>query len=101
MSTRLVGVSQIARAFLEIGALSYGGPAIMGIIQTELQDRRNWLSKKEFVEGLALFNMLPGPGATSLESDLRRLRVALDMGHPMVAEMEFRGWTPASSCVIR
>jgi hypothetical protein len=46
--------------------MSYGGPAIMGIMQVALQARRNWFSKKEFVEGLALMNILPGPGATRL-----------------------------------
>jgi chromate transporter len=46
--------------------MSYGGPAIMGIMQAELQEKRAWLSKPRFVEGLALVNMLPGPGATQL-----------------------------------
>ena len=38
----------------------------MGIMQTEIQEKREWISKPEFVEGLALVNMLPGPGATQL-----------------------------------
>jgi len=46
--------------------MSYGGPAIMGIMQTEVQERRQWMSKQRFVEGLALVNMLPGPGAAQL-----------------------------------
>jgi chromate transporter len=53
-------------AFLKLGAMSYGGPAIMGIMQSEVQEKRTWLSKERFVEGLALVNMLPGPGATQL-----------------------------------
>lgn len=57
---------EIAGAFLKIGAMSYGGPAIMGIMQAEIQERRQWLTKERFVEGLALLNMLPGPGATQL-----------------------------------
>jgi chromate transporter len=66
MSEQPVGLAEIGRVFLKIGAMSYGGPAIMGIMQAELQERRRWLSKQEFVEGLALVNMLPGPGATQL-----------------------------------
>jgi chromate transporter len=66
MSDRTVGLAEIARVFLKIGAMSYGGPAIMGIMQTEIQEKREWISKQEFVEGLALVNMLPGPGATQL-----------------------------------
>jgi chromate transporter len=66
MTERTIGLAEIARAFLKIGAMSYGGPAIMGTMQTEIQERRQWLSKPEFVDGLALVNMLPGPGATQL-----------------------------------
>ncbi len=58
--------SELVTAFLKIGAMSYGGPAIMGIMQAELQEKRNWLTKERFLEGLALVNMLPGPGATQL-----------------------------------
>ena len=57
---------EVLGAFLKLGAMSYGGPAIMGIMQAELQEKRAWLSKPRFVEGLALVNMLPGPGATQL-----------------------------------
>jgi chromate transporter len=66
MTKSTVGLGEIARVFLKIGAMSYGGPAIMGIMQTEIQEKRGWIDKKEFVDGLALVNMLPGPGATQL-----------------------------------
>jgi chromate transporter len=46
--------------------MSYGEPAIMGIMQAQIQEKRLWISKQDFVEGLALVNMLPGPGATQL-----------------------------------
>ena len=63
---------EIARSFLAIGAMSYGGPAIMGIMQAEIQEKRQWVSKERFVEGLALVNALPGPAAAQL---------ALFLGH--------------------
>jgi len=53
-------------AFLKLGATAYGGPAIMGIMQAELQEKRQWVSKERFVEGLSLVNALPGAGATQL-----------------------------------
>jgi chromate transporter len=56
----------IASSFLRLGATSYGGPAIMGIMQTELQQKRRWVSKERFVEGLSVVNMLPGATATQL-----------------------------------
>jgi len=39
----------IAASFFKLGATSYGGPAIMGITQTELQQRRQWVSKERFL----------------------------------------------------
>ena len=57
---------ELAAVFLKIGAMSYGGPAIMGMMQAEIQEKRGWLSKERFLEGLALVNMLPGAAATQL-----------------------------------
>jgi chromate transporter len=57
---------EIASSFLKLGATAYGGPAIMGLMQAELQDKRQWVSRERFVEGLSLVNMLPGAGATQL-----------------------------------
>ncbi len=56
----------IASRFLQLGATSFGGPAIMGIMQAELQDKRQWVSRERFLEGLSLVNMLPGATATQL-----------------------------------
>jgi len=56
----------IAAQLLKIGATAYGGPAIMGVMQAELQEKRGWVSKERFVEGLSLVNMLPGATAAQL-----------------------------------
>src|SRR5215467_10356496 len=66
MDERQASLSEVARTFLKIGAVSYGGPAIVGIMQTELQEKRQWLTQQRFVDGLSLVNMLPGPLATQL-----------------------------------
>jgi chromate transporter len=60
------GLGHIAATLLQLGATSYGGPAIMGIMQAELQERRRWVSKERFLEGLAVANMVPGATATQL-----------------------------------
>ncbi len=57
---------EIATGFLKVGATAYGGPAIMGVMQAEFQETRQWVSKSRFVEGLALVNVLPGATATQL-----------------------------------
>jgi chromate transporter len=57
---------EIATSFLKIGATAYGGPAIMGVMQAEFQERRQWTSRPHFLEGMALVNVLPGATATQL-----------------------------------
>jgi len=56
----------ITITLFRLGATSYGGPAIMGVMQAELQERRRWVSKERFLEGLAVANMVPGATATQL-----------------------------------
>jgi chromate transporter len=57
---------EVGRVFLKLGAMSYGGPAMMGIMQAEIQGKRQWVTRERFVEGLALVNLLPGPLAAQL-----------------------------------
>ena len=68
MSARKLAESwkDIGSQFLKIGATAYGGPAIMGIMQAELQEKRQWITKERFMEGLSLVNMLPGATAAQL-----------------------------------
>ena len=56
----------IVFGFLKLGATAYGGPAIYGILQTELQEKRQWVSKERFVEGVSLANLIPGATMTQL-----------------------------------
>lgn len=56
----------VALSFLKLGFTAYGGPAIMGIMQAELQEKRQWVTKERFVEGLSLVNLIPGATATQL-----------------------------------
>jgi len=65
-ATRAGEPKEIATTLFRLGATSYGGPAIMGFMQAELQERRKWVSKERFLEGLAVANMVPGATATQL-----------------------------------
>jgi chromate transporter len=56
----------IASEFLKLGGTAFGGAAVMGIIQTEIQEKRQWVSKERFVEGLSLVYTLPGATAVEL-----------------------------------
>lgn len=59
--------SEMTRAFGKIGLLSFGGPAAqIGLMHTELVDRRGWLDEDGFLRGLGFCTLLPGPEAMQL-----------------------------------
>jgi chromate transporter len=62
------------QVFLTLGALSPSGPGLTGVLQTEVQEKRGWLSQARFVEGMALVNMLPGPSGAQLSIFLGYIR---------------------------
>src|SRR2546426_1127341 len=65
---------EIVQVFLTLGALSPSGPGLTGVLQPEVQEKRAWLSQARFVEGVALVNMLPGPGGAQLSIFLGYIR---------------------------
>lgn len=53
--------------FLRLGTLGFGGPiALAGYMQHDLVEDRRWISKQDYVEGLALAQLAPGPLAAQL-----------------------------------
>jgi chromate transporter len=61
--------------FLRLGTFGFGGPiALVGYMQRDLVERRGWVSKAEYSEGLALAQLAPGPLAAQLAIYLGWLR---------------------------
>jgi chromate transporter len=53
--------------FLRLGTFGFGGPiALAGYMQRDLVERQRWVSKQDYVEGLALAQLAPGPLAAQL-----------------------------------
>jgi chromate transporter len=53
--------------FLRLGTFGFGGPiALAGYMQRDLVERRRWIAKQDYVEGLALAQLSPGPLAAQL-----------------------------------
>src|SRR5881227_1263256 len=53
--------------FLRLGTTGFGGPiALVGYMQRDLVEKRRWISKQDYVEGLALAQLAPGPLAAQL-----------------------------------
>ena len=62
-----VSLGNIAKIFLRLGALGFGGPlAHIALIQQEAVEKRGWLREDELLQGLALSQALPGPASTQL-----------------------------------
>jgi chromate transporter len=57
----------LALYFLRLGALGFGGPiALAGYMQRDLVEERRWIGRQEYLEGLALAQLAPGPLAAQL-----------------------------------
>jgi len=61
--------------FLRLGTLGFGGPiALAGYMQRDLVESRRWVSKQDYLEGLAFSQLSPGPLAAQLAMYLGWLR---------------------------
>src|SRR5437667_10547619 len=64
--------------FLRLGTLGFGGPiALAGYMQRELVEGRRWVSKQDYLEGLAFAQLSPGPLAAQLAMYLGWLRAGI------------------------
>jgi chromate transporter len=60
-------LSGLAGFFLKLGTLAFGGPAAhIGMMEDELVRRRQWISADDFLDLMAVSNLLPGPSSTEL-----------------------------------
>jgi chromate transporter len=60
-------VRELTLYFLTLGTLGFGGPiALAGYMQRDLVEQKRWISKQDYVEGLALAQLAPGPLAAQL-----------------------------------
>ena len=58
---------ELLRYFLYLGTFGFGGPiALAGYMQRDLVEKRGWITKKDYVDGLALAQLAPGPLAAQL-----------------------------------
>jgi chromate transporter len=80
-----VKLRQLVGYFLRLGTLGFGGPiALAGYMQRDLVERRRWISKEDYVRGLALAQLAPGPLAAQLAIYLGWVRARV-LGATLVA----------------
>ena len=71
-----VSLPKFCGYFLWLGTTGFGGPiALAGYMQRDLVERRRWVSREDYLEGLALAQLAPGPLAAQLAIYLGYLRM--------------------------
>src|SRR5690242_4887313 len=68
-------IAEVTRYFLRLGLLGFGGPvALVGQMERELVGDRQWFSKEQMREAIAICQSLPGPLAIQVGIYLSWLR---------------------------
>src|SRR5262247_1443586 len=78
-------LAQLIGYFLHLGAFGFGGPiALAGRMDRDLVEERGWVSRQDYVEGLAFSQLSPGPLAAQLAMYLGWVRAGR-LGATLVA----------------
>ncbi|MBI4781500.1 MAG: chromate transporter [Oscillatoriophycideae cyanobacterium NC_groundwater_1537_Pr4_S-0.65um_50_18] len=60
-------LQELAIVFLKLGAIAFGGPAAhVAMMNDEVVQRRQWLSRERLLDLLGVTNLIPGPNSTEL-----------------------------------
>lgn len=82
-------LQELARLFLKLGFLAFGGPAAhIAMMRDEVVSRRRWMDDQEFLDLVGATNLIPGPNSTELAIHLGRVRAG------------WRGLVVAGACFI-
>lgn len=83
------GLGELARLFVKLGFLAFGGPAAhIAMMREEVVIRRKWMGDQEFLDLVGATNLIPGPNSTELAIHLGRIRAG------------WRGLLVAGACFI-
>lgn len=62
-----LALGEIARFFLRLGLTAFGGPAAhIGLMEREAVERRQWMTRGQFLDLVGACNLLPGPSSTQV-----------------------------------
>jgi chromate transporter len=87
--SRQAELGELARLFLKLGTVGFGGPAAhIAMMEDEVVNRRGWLPRERFLDLLGATNLIPGPNSTEL---------AIHVGH---ARAGWAGLVVAGTCFI-
>ena len=62
-----MGFGRVLAYFLRLGTVGFGGPiATVGYMQRDLVEQRGWMDRRDFLDGVALGQTMPGPLAAQV-----------------------------------
>lgn len=83
------GLKDIAKLFLKLGVIGFGGPAAhIAMMREEVVIKRKWLSEQHFLDLVGATNLIPGPNSTEM---------AIHIGHEKAG---WKGLIIAGLCFI-
>ena len=60
-------LTELATVFFRLGAIAFGGPAAhIAMMDSEVVNRRQWMSREKLLDLLGVTNLIPGPNSTEL-----------------------------------
>lgn len=60
-------IAEIAKVFLKLGLIGFGGPAVhIAMMEEEIVRRRQWMTHKHFLDLIGATNLIPGPNSTEM-----------------------------------
>lgn len=69
---------EVAREFLRLGFVAYGGPAAhVAMMEEDFVRRRGWITRERFLDLVGAVSLLPGPSSTELAIYLGEIRAGL------------------------
>ncbi|MGH7479447.1 MAG: chromate transporter, partial [Candidatus Methylomirabilales bacterium] len=55
-------LTELARLFVKLGLIGFGGPAAhIAMMEEEVVERRRWLTREHFLDLVGATNLIPGP----------------------------------------
>jgi len=71
-------LGEIAKEFLRLGFVAFGGPPVhFAMMEERFVRKKNWLTRERFLDLIGAVNLLPGPSSTELTIYLGEIRGGL------------------------
>ena len=60
-------ISEVAKVFLKLGCIAFGGPAVhIAMMEEEVVRKRKWMTPEHFLDLVGATNLIPGPNSTEM-----------------------------------